>query len=164
MSDDIYIITCILPSESTFYKSESSFVRIEFNQSNELNDKTNIKVMIDNEIKVTSLNDLGDLFSFTYTNHLMFLSKSNLFNSSQWEISNDNDNNLHILHHINDAALISSIRKGSIISSLLIKPVSAQVTSDHVGYGLYTTEAIVSIDTFIGEYTGVIFSGIKIMY
>ena len=160
MSDDIYIITCILPSESTFYKSESSFVRIEFNQSNELNDKTNIKVMIDNEIKVTSLNDLGDLFSFTYTNYLMFLSKSDLFNSSQWEISNDNDNNLHILHHIDDAALISSIRKGSIISSLLIKPVASQIASDHVGYGLYTTEAIVSSDTFIGEYTGVIFSGI----
>ena len=157
--DDIYRITCILPSESTFYKSESSFVRIEFNQSNELNDKTNIKVMIDTEIKTITLNDISGLFSFTYTNHLMFLSKSDLFNSSQWEINNDNDNNLHILHHIDDAELISSIRKGSIISSLLIKPVSTQVASDHVGYGLYTTEAIVSSETFIGEYTGVIFSG-----
>ena len=165
MSDnDIYIISCILPSESTFYKSESNFVRIESNQSNALlNDnksQTDIKVMIDNEIKSITLNDLGDLFSFTYTNYLMFLSKSDLFNSSQWEISNDNDNNLRILHHINDAVLISSIRKGSISPSLLIKPVASQIASDHVGYGLYTTEAIVSSDTFIGEYTGVIFSGI----
>ena len=163
--DDIYLTTCILPSESTFYKSESSFVRVEFNQYNALlNDKTNIKVMIDNEIKTITLNELGGLFSFTYTNHLMFLSKSDLFNSSQWELSNDNDNNLHILHHLNDSALISSIRKGFITSSLLIKPVATQVTSDHVGYGLYTTEAIVGSETFIGEYTGVIFSGIKIIH
>lgn len=156
-----YPIKCILPSEKCFVRTGCTFTLAGGDENVQESDLQTKKILHMNHIGVTESKDceaLGDEFNFIYTNHLIFLSRYELFNSCQWnELDENNEDGLTSQEMTDFQLLKAQLNKGEIFEGLLVRHLSNSEGMS-AGHGLFATKSI-SAGTFIGEYVGVVSSG-----
>jgi hypothetical protein len=149
----VYEVRCILPYDRTMMiikKSVISSTCLMMDKEPFIPKNTIVVQSPDGVLRTVSFDELGEKFSFEYIERLIFFHEKDLRDSlflvdSEAECSKEN-----MKYFQEDDRLKYKLENGQCHPHISIVYVN-----EHVGYGLFATDAIAS-GTFIGEYVGVV--------
>lgn len=154
----MYKVKCFLPDDQEYTKSIHGLQLIQGNYGEE---KKETPVRINfydgtNQLLSLSYEHIGEKLGFNYTPRLIFLSRVEFANSSNWEsVHLDTDIDNCQFSNLDRTALVEQIRLGKVAEG-----VSVRYINNEVGLGLFAESDFLE-GTCFGEYTGVVGSSKK---